>query len=145
MLNDLSVFTEAWRKKRPFGFVGNAERPADADAFFLYFMDDGTHGREDWAGRRGFWLRGDRSAEVVLRAFDLAPVDRVVLRLTGGPMGDRVDVRLGLARRAGAALPGADPRRRAARRTRAAVLRHLPPRAPPALASAAPRCPTAAS
>ena len=95
MLNDLSVFTETWRKKRPFGFVGNAQRPADADAFFLYFMDDGTHGREEWAGRPGFWLRGDRSAEVVLRAFDLAPVDRVVLRLTGGPMGDSVDVRLG--------------------------------------------------
>jgi hypothetical protein len=95
MLNDLSVFTETWRKKRPFGFVGNAQRPADADAFFLYFMDDGTHGREEWAGHTGFWLRGDCSAEVVLRAFDLAPVERVVLRLTGGPMGDSVDVRLG--------------------------------------------------
>jgi hypothetical protein len=95
MLNDLSVFTETWRKKRPFGWVGNAQRPADADAFFLYFMDDGTHGREEWAGRSGFWLRGDRPAEVVLRAFDLAPVDRIVLRLTGGPLGDTVDVRLG--------------------------------------------------
>jgi hypothetical protein len=95
MLNDLSVFTETWRKKRPFGFVGNMQRPADADAFFLYFMDDGTHGREDWAGRLGFWLRGGERAEVVLRAFDLAPVDRVVLRLSGGPMGDTVDVRLG--------------------------------------------------
>ena len=95
MLNDLSVFTEPWRKKRPFGFVGNALRHADPDAFFLYFMDDGTYGREEWAGRSGFWLRGGNAAEVVLRAFDLAPVERVVLRLTGGPMGDVVDARLG--------------------------------------------------
>jgi hypothetical protein len=95
MLNDLSVFTETWRKKRPFGFVGNAQRPADADAFFLYFMDDGTHGREEWAGRAGFWLRGGEPAEVVVRAFDLAPVERIVLRLTGGPIGDTVDVGLG--------------------------------------------------
>ncbi len=95
MLNDLSVFTETWRKKRPFGFVGNAERPADPDAFFLYFMDDGTYGKEEWAGRTGFWLRGGGPAEVMVRAFDLALVERIVLRLTGGPLGDTVDVRLG--------------------------------------------------
>jgi hypothetical protein len=95
MLNDLSVFTETWRKKRPFGFVGNPQRPADPDAYFLYFMDDGTFGKEEWAGRAGFWLRGGREAEVVLRAFDLAPVDRVVLRVAGGPLGDTVTARLG--------------------------------------------------
>lgn len=95
MLNDLSVFTETWRKKRAFGFVGNAERPADVDAFFLYFTDDGTHGREEWAGRTGFWLRGGERAEVVVRAFDLAPVERIVLRVTGGPIGDTLDARLG--------------------------------------------------
>jgi hypothetical protein len=32
---------------------------------------------------------------VVLRAFDLAPVDRVVLRVAGGPLGDTVTARLG--------------------------------------------------
>ncbi len=95
MLNDLSVFTEGWRKKRPFGFVGNPQRPADPDAFFLYFMDDGTYGREEWAGRTGFWLRAEASAEIVVRAFDLAPLSRVVLRVTGGPFGDSVDLRLG--------------------------------------------------
>ncbi len=98
MLNDLSVFTEPWRKKRPCGFVGGAGRSADRDAFFLYFLDDGTYGKEEWAGRSGFWLRGGRPAEVVVRAFDLAPVERIVLRLTGGPMGDRVDARLGWQR-----------------------------------------------
>jgi hypothetical protein len=95
MLNDLSVFTESWRKKRPFGFVGNPQRPADPDAYHLYFLDDGTFGKEEWAGRAGFWLRGGASAEVVLRAFDLAPVDRVVLRVAGGPLGDSVTARLG--------------------------------------------------
>jgi hypothetical protein len=95
MLNDLSVFTEPWRKKRPFGFVGNPQRHADPDAYFLYFTDDGTFGKEEWAGRTGFWLRGGAPAEVVIRAFDLAPVDRVVLRVAGGPLGDTVTARLG--------------------------------------------------
>ncbi len=95
MLNDLSVFTEPWRKKRPFGFTGDASRHADPDAYFLYFMDDGAWGREEWAGRPGFWLRGGASAEIVVRAFDLAPVERVVLRVKGGPRGDQVTARRG--------------------------------------------------
>ena len=43
---------------------------------------------------------GGASAEVVLRAFDLAPVERVVLRVAGGPLGDTVtrSPRLALAR-----------------------------------------------
>jgi hypothetical protein len=106
MLNDLSVFTEPWRKKRPFGFVGNAERHADPDAYFLYFMDDGTFGKEEWAGRQGFWLRSGASAEVVVRAFDLAPVERVVLRVAGGPLGDTVTARLGWRSRRVAVGPG---------------------------------------
>jgi hypothetical protein len=106
MLNDLSVFTEGWRKKRPFGFVGSPERTADPDAYFLYFLDDGTFGQEEWAGRAGFWLRGGASAEVVLRAFDLAPVDRVVLRLAGGPLGDTVTARLGWRSRRVSVGPG---------------------------------------
>ena len=144
MLNDLSVFTEPWRKKRPFGFVGNAERPADRDAFFLYFMDDGTHGREEWAGRTGFWLRGGRPAEVVLRAFDLAPVERVVLRVTGGPMGDVVDARLGWHAERVRLAPGETRDDRAAGRARRPLLRDLPARDRAALARAARRCATAA-
>ncbi len=95
MLNDLSVFTERWRKKRPFGFVGNPQRHADADAYNLYFMDDGTYGKERYGERTGLWLRAGARAEVVLRAFDLAPVRRIVLRFTGGPLGDVVSVRRG--------------------------------------------------
>ena len=95
MLNDLSVFTEPWRKKRPFGFTGDASRHADPDAYFLYFMDDGAWGREEWGGRPGFWLRGGASAEIVVRAFDLAPVERLVLTVRGGPRGDQVTARRG--------------------------------------------------
>jgi hypothetical protein len=95
MLNDLSVFTESWRKKRPFGFVGNPQRHADVDAYNLYFMDEGTYGKERFGARTGFWLRAGARAEVVVRAFDLAPVRRIVLRFTGGPLGDVVSVRRG--------------------------------------------------
>jgi hypothetical protein len=95
MLNDLSVFTEPWRKKQPYGFTGEpGGRPADADAYFLYFMDDGTHGKESLDGREGFRLRGGRRAEIVLRAFDILAVKRVVLRLTAASMGDEVEARL---------------------------------------------------
>jgi len=95
MLNDLSLFTEPWRKKRPFGFTGDASRHADPDAYFLYFMDDGSWGREEWAGLPGFWVRGGASAEVVVRAFDLAPVERILLRVRGGPRGDQLTARRG--------------------------------------------------
>ncbi len=106
MLNDLSVFTEPWRKKRPFGFVGNAERHADADAYNLYFLDDGTWGKETLGEREGFWLRAGERSEVVVRAFDLAPVREIVLRLTGGPLGDVVSVRRGWSSRRIAVGPG---------------------------------------
>ncbi|HSD27443.1 MAG TPA: hypothetical protein VLL75_09060 [Vicinamibacteria bacterium] len=106
MLNDLAVFTEPWRKKRPFGFVGNTQHHADTDAYFLYFLDDGTFGKEEWAGRAGFWMRSGASAEVVLRAFDLAPVERVVLRVAGGPLGDTLTARLGWRSGRAAVGPG---------------------------------------
>ena len=106
MLNDLSVFTERWRKKRPFGFVGNPERHADADAYNLYFMDDGTYGKEHYGRRDGFWLRAGSRAELVVRAFDLAPVRRIVLGITGGPLGDVVSVRRGFSSERLSVRPG---------------------------------------
>jgi hypothetical protein len=106
MLNDLSVFTEPWRKKRPFGFVGNRARHADADAYNLYFLGDGTWGKEAFGGGEGFWLRGGKEAEVVLRVFDIAPVTHVHVELTGGPIGDVVTVRLGWSRERVSVGPG---------------------------------------
>ena len=102
MLNDLSVFTDAWRKKVPYGDTeGDAHKhwPADPKAYFLYFMDDGTYGRETREGVEGFWLGGAAPTEVVLRA--LEPVRRMRVRVTGGPVGDRVTVRIcGMEQRA---------------------------------------------
>jgi hypothetical protein len=42
----------------------------------------------------------------VLRAFDIAPVERLLLRLTAGPRGDEVDARLGRATAAASLAPG---------------------------------------
>jgi hypothetical protein len=85
MLNDLSIFTDVWRKKRPYG---------DYD---LYFLDDGTFGQESSFGMDGFWLRGGGDAEVVLAAS--RPVERLLVGVTAGPRGDIVTVRIGGDRR----------------------------------------------
>jgi hypothetical protein len=95
MLNDLAVFNEPWRKKVPVGDpYGDPRKPGSGDpsAYFLYFPDDGTFGREELEGRLGFWVRGERGAEVFLRA--LEPVRKAAFLVTGGPSGD--DVRLSL-------------------------------------------------
>jgi hypothetical protein len=96
MLNDLAVFTDPWRKKQPYGDTeGDSYRhwPADPKAYYLYFFDDGTYGRESVVGAEGFWLRGGRSAEIVLRA--LEPVRVIHVQVTGGPAGDVAMVRVG--------------------------------------------------
>lgn len=87
MLNDLAVFGETWRKKRP---VGDVDR--DPAAYYLYFPDDGAFGREEKDGVTGFWLRGNARAEVFLRA--LEPVKRLTLRVTAGGRGDVVTLRV---------------------------------------------------
>src|SRR5205814_8581171 len=91
---DLAGFPEAGGKRQPYGDTeGDPRRhwPADPKAYYLYFMDDGTYGKEARAGVEGFWLRGGE-AEVVLRA--LEPVRAVHVRATGGPLGCRVAIRM---------------------------------------------------
>jgi hypothetical protein len=100
MLNDLSVFTDTWRKKRPYNqpeLSGGRPVAADAAPFDLYFLDDGTLGQESSFGNDGFWLRAGDRAEVVLSAFRAPEVIEVALR--GGPDGDIVTVRAGGQRR----------------------------------------------
>jgi len=84
MLGDLSVFTDVWRKRRPF------------DGYFLWFLDDSTFGQETSFDEEGFWLRGSERAEVVLQA--PRPPARVRLKLTAGPAGDIVTARIGSVR-----------------------------------------------
>jgi hypothetical protein len=93
MLNDLSVFTEGWRKKVPFGDPLGRGQPADPKAYWLYFLDDATYGKSVDFGVQGFWLRGGAHGEVVLRA--LEPSRLVRVRVYGGPGGDKVEVGLG--------------------------------------------------
>jgi hypothetical protein len=96
MLGDLSVFTDVWRKRRPYNAPGGdpARRPVGAPPpYFLWFLDDGTFGQESSFGEEGFWLRGGADAEVVLQA--LATVRTIRLVVTAGPAGDIVTARLG--------------------------------------------------
>jgi len=90
MLSDLSVFTDVWRKRRPY-------TPAGSAPYFLWFLDDGSFGQESSFGVEGFWLRGGERAEIVLQAQG-APA-RLTLRVTAGPAGDIVTARLGSERR----------------------------------------------
>ena len=99
MLGDLSVFTDVWRKRRPYNMPGGDPArhvPGDPPPYYLWFLDDGTFGQESSFGEEGFWLRGGRTAEVVLQA--LAPPRRIRLVVTTGPAGDIVTARLGRER-----------------------------------------------
>jgi hypothetical protein len=99
MLGDLSVFTDVWRKRRPYNAPGGdpARRPAGSPpSYFLWFLDDGTLGQETSFDEEGFWLRGGEDAEVVLQA--LVPPRAVRVVVTAGPAGDIVTVRLGRER-----------------------------------------------
>jgi hypothetical protein len=99
MLNDLAAFTpEAWRKKRPYGDTEGDPHlhwPADPKAYYLYFPDDVTFGKEKdgRTGLEGFWIRGRSRGEVYLRA--LEPVRRMTLRVKGGPSGEKILVGIG--------------------------------------------------
>jgi hypothetical protein len=100
MLSDLSVFTEVWRRRRPYNAPGGdpSRRPEGSPpSYFLWFLDDGTFGQESSFGEEGFWLRGGADAEVVLQA--LEPPAAIRLVITAGPAGDIVTVRLGRERR----------------------------------------------
>jgi hypothetical protein len=81
MLGDLSVFTDVWRKRRPY------------DGYFLWFLDDGTFGQETSFAAEGFWIRGGERAEVVLQA--PRPPARIRMQVTAGPAGDIVTLRIG--------------------------------------------------
>lgn len=97
MLGDLSIFTDVWRRRRPYNHPGAEARDASAPApYYLWFPDDGTYGQESSFDEEGFWVRGGQDAEVILQA--LHQPSRIRLRITAGPAGDIVTARLGGAR-----------------------------------------------
>jgi glycosyl transferase family 87 len=96
MLNDLSLFTEPWRKKQPYGDTeGDAHRnwPADTKAYYLYFLDEGTEGRQSRDGVEGFAIEPGARTEVILRS--LEPVRKVTVELRAEGAGGRVRVDAG--------------------------------------------------
>ena len=98
MLGDLSIFTDVWRKRRPYHHPERRERHADEPApYYLWFPDDGTYGQESSFAEEGFWLRGGQGADVVVQA--LRSPGSIRLRVTAGPAGDIVTVRLGRERK----------------------------------------------
>lgn len=118
MLGDLSIFTDVWRKRRPYNGaeLEPGQRPSGRPApYFLWFLDDGTYGQERSFGQDGFWIRGGGAAQVVVQALARPRTIRFVV--TAGPAGDIVTVRLG-QRRERLVLPPLG--------TREAVLEPLP-------------------
>ncbi len=97
MLGDLSVFTDVWRKRRPYNHPEQTRRsPQDPAPYYLWFPDDGTYGQESSFDEEGFWVRGGEEAEVVVQA--LRAPTRIRLKITAGPAGDILTARLGRAR-----------------------------------------------
>jgi hypothetical protein len=76
----------------PFNTNPHARRiPLTEDPeFFLYFIDNNTYLRETEA--EGFWVKGERKAEVVLRS--MRPVETLVLSFQNGPEHNRVRARV---------------------------------------------------
>jgi hypothetical protein len=98
MLGDLSIFTDVWRKRRPYHHPERRERHTDEPTpYYLWFPDDGTYGQESSFAEEGFWLRGGQGADVVVQA--LRSPGSIRLRVTAGPAGDIVTVRLGRERK----------------------------------------------
>jgi hypothetical protein len=93
MLNDLSAFTEGWRKKRPYGDTEGdprSSRPAEPTAYYLYFLGSGTTGKDVRDGHEGFRVLPGGRPEVVLRA--LEPVRTIDVRLAAGRTADELTV-----------------------------------------------------
>jgi hypothetical protein len=104
MLNDLSLCTDAWRKKRPYDDVEGdppIHRPGSRHGYWLYFPDDGTFGRETIPGMflkdgepmEGFRVKRGGRTEVLLRANE--PVDWIDVTLIGMRTVDDIEVDAG--------------------------------------------------
>jgi hypothetical protein len=58
--------------------------------YFAYFVDDNTHFREDYGGYRGFWVKGGRVSEFILRAFK--PASKMRVRLKSLKPGNKIEI-----------------------------------------------------
>lgn len=104
MLNDLSLCTDAWRKKQAYDDVEGdppIHRPGSHHGYWLYFPDDGTFGREPIPGMHlpdgepmeGYRVRRGHRTEVLLRANE--PVDWIDVTFFGTRSGDDIEIDAG--------------------------------------------------
>lgn len=61
--------------------------------YLLYFMDNNTFYKEAFDHQYGFWIKGEKTAEVVLRAFQ--PVSRLKVLVRSADKGNRVKIDTG--------------------------------------------------
>lgn len=110
MLNDLSFNIAPQRRKVPFGDMGDQQKnwPADPKAYWLYFPDDGTFGKEAAESNEGVRVRAGERAELILRAME--PVARMTFTVTGLAAGDSLKVAVD-GDRQGVELGGAGERK----------------------------------
>ena len=104
MLNDLSLCTDAWRKKQAYDDAEGdppLHRPGARHGYWLYFPDNATFGRErvpglfyqDGEPYEGFRVRRGMRTEALLRANE--PVDWIDVTLYGMKIADEVEVTAG--------------------------------------------------
>ena len=123
MLGDLSVFTDVWRRRRPYNHPEAATRERGWSRALLPLVPGRRHVRPGDLVRRGRVLdarragrRGDRAGAPPRRA-------RIRLKVTAGPAGDIVTVRLGASARASGHEDAGDPGGRLRCRLRNRLLR----------------------
>jgi len=63
------------------------DQPAN---YFVYFIDDNTYYKETWNQVSGFWVKGERTAEFVLRAF--RPAKKITMRLKSLVANHRISI-----------------------------------------------------
>ncbi|PWT93663.1 MAG: hypothetical protein C5B54_01525 [Acidobacteria bacterium] len=85
LLADLPINTNQLARRVAF------DDPAN---YLLYFMDDNTYYREAMDHYYGFWVKGERSADIVMRTF--VPVTKLRLRLKSLAPNNVADIRVGM-------------------------------------------------
>lgn len=117
MLNDLSLNTDAWRKKQAYDDAEGdppLHRPGSHNGYWLYFPDDGTFGREPLPGltlrdgepAEGFRVKRGRPTEILLRANE--PVDQIVVTLRSAGSPDEIAIDTGAQTERRQVAPGSD-------------------------------------
>jgi hypothetical protein len=83
LLSDLPINTNLRARRVAFD---------DPATYFLYFMDDNTYYKEAFEHQYGFWVQGEREAEIVMRTWQ--PVSRLSVRVKSLQPGNRISIQV---------------------------------------------------